>query len=351
MFAFKKNINYSILPCFAFPVLGIFWPAYLVALIHVTLQPIKNFLKSEYKCIVPVCIFIFFKFIQSPTFNTFLFFKTFIGFYFFYFYFRYFNRANLEKIIIAFTSFYIFIEWVYKIAINKEQFARRVWAIAYPRPVGLAENATIMSTILIVYLLIFSKKLDIKWSRYLVFDVLVSCSGMGFVGLIYFYFRTRIKWILNNKLKTIIIFSSLISFYFVMFNYVLPEVYSGNPLYKISPQYIFFLITNKIELVFKSTSKLSNASLLMFGFPWNGKFQYVGSDFGWLDIFLMSGLVGLGINIFLINKLIQNSWIKFFLILSIFHYGAIWWPAGQIFLGYAFGHKEEADHQLDKILS
>jgi len=326
------------------PAMGFFWPAYLISLIHTLLKFNLDFLKKEKINISILIIFIILKIIQAPTISTLLFTKTFLGFYFFYYYFKYFNKTEFDKILISFVISYSIIEFFFKVITHSNEFARRWWAIAYPRPLGIGENATVTSVILISFFLCLKKDMRTKlWNRLFTIALIISGSGVGYFGLIYIFIERNLSEIKKIKLKLLIITFFILIFYSIFFHYMGPIIYKGNPLYKISPKYISFLFSYKSGQLMDIFTSMPDKVNLLIGYDWGGSFAHVGDDFGWRDIFLMSGLIGIALNLFLLTRFVKIKQLKFFLIISLFHYGSIWWPAGQIFLGYIIGsrHREE----------
>lgn len=338
LYKIKQNINYIILPCFAFPVLfGFFWPAYLIALAHSLFKINLEFFKKEKKSIIIMTSFFLLKFLQAPSLETIVFLKTFAGLGFFYFYFCYFNKINLDKILIASMAIYLPLEFLYKNRNHLNEFRNIFWLNHYPRPLGLAENTTVMTIILIIFLLILGKYLSKKWNVVLIFSVLFCMSGMGYLGLIYAFLVSKIEYFNENRKKALTTIFILGLIYIIFYVFMQKYIKIGGPLDRISPRYILFLLDMKYKLIVNSFSEFPDYLSVLIGLPWNGKVVHSGSDFGWGEIIFMSGISGVILNLLLINNWIKNKEVKLFLLLSIFHYNALWFPGGQIFLGYILG--------------
>lgn len=329
--------DYFILPCFALPLLGFFWPAYILAGVHSLFKIQWADIIQEKTLFILLVSFFMIKFFQDSSLATIFFFKTFIGLYFFIFYFSYINKKSFEKILIASMTFYIIGEFFYKLYIQKYIFGRYFWRLAYPRPMGFGENASITTAILVVFLLFFSRKLVRKWIVLLVTTIIISGSGVGYFGLIYYYFSSKWEWIKKNPILSGIGLCIVLTFYSTFYILMGDNISTSNFLYKISPFYIIFLIKIKYLLLLNHVDlSLLKWDEILFGIQWSN-LHYSGSDCGWYEIFLMSGVLGILINLFLIINYFKDKRISMFILISLFHYSVIWWPAGQIFLGFIAG--------------
>ncbi|MEA9356637.1 hypothetical protein SHI21_10495 [Bacteriovorax sp. PP10] len=340
--------DYFILPCFALPLLGFFWPAYILAGLHSLFKVHWNDIIQEKVLFISLVSFCIIKFLQDSSLATILFFKTFVGLYFFIFYFSYINKKSFEKILIALMTSYIIGEFFYRLYIQKYIFGRYFWRLAYPRPLGFGENASITTAILVVFLLFFSRSLIKKWIILLVTTIIISGSGVGYFGLIYYYFSSKWKCIKKNPKSAGIGLCIVLSLYSAFYILMGDNISTSNFLYKISPFYIIFLIKIKYLLLLNHVDlNLLKWDEILFGIRWSNS-HYSGSDCGWYEVFLMSGVVGVIINFFLIINYFKDKRISIFILISLFHYSVIWWPAGQIFLGFIAGlnkrSKESEDH-------
>jgi hypothetical protein len=331
-----KNSDYIILPCFLFPVLfGVFWPAYLIALGHILFRFNLEFFKKEKFSVILMGIYFALKLLQWPSLETVIFLKTFAGFGFFYFYFCYFNKTNLDKILISACAIYLPMEFLIR---NIDHFQNWRILLLYPRPVGFAENSTIMAIILIVFLLTLKNRQGKKWNTFLVVSVLFCLSGMGYVGLIYTYVVSKLRLLFKDLKKSFLILIVLGIAYFVFYAFMQKYIKVGDPLDKLSPRYLMLLLNMKYGVIAGSFAEFQDKLSILIGLPWRGEILHSGTDFGWAEIFFMTGLTGILLYLILINDWIKDISIKVFLILTIFHYNALWMPAGQIFLGYILGH-------------
>lgn len=345
----------SLLLLFFMPLTGVFWPAYVYIAIHSVFHLSLQDLKKERWLVGLFALFLFVKTIQLPAFNNFLFLKNFAGMYLFYYYFRYINKTNITKWLISSTVLCIGLNFILNASSNYsitmfhsiDKLNKYLFHSAYVRPIALGQNATIMSVVILSYLMANPKEAyNILKKKYLYLTTVVIGSGVGLVGLIFHSFMK-----MKKSSKHLLILGCFITAYFGLYYFSGIYIYTGNIFYKISPDYISRLLNDKYIVTSNTLFQMSPLELFI------GKslieIAPTGADFGWLSVITTGGILGIFITIFLFSKLFKyNKEILFLLILSSFHYQTTWWSMGQIFLGYLaarlFIEKENPDTPRDQ---
>lgn len=182
----------------------------------------------------------------------------------------------------------------------------------YQRPYSFGGSASVTSVILVAFLAVSR----LGWrGKLLVFSAISACmSGSGFIVLIiYFIARTpRIGYLLIVPV-------------------IIGGIYSAN-IYKISPDYIFFLLDFKFAQISDSYS----SAFLFIGEPLQASEGNAGGDFAVLNFLQYNGLIGLlFVLVFFLLKINKINWLSVVILLvGTFHYGVIFFFPGQLTLGY-----------------
>lgn len=327
----------AVLTLFFLSLFSVFWPAYLFILVHSFFNFKFENLKQEKWIIGLFALFLVAKSIQFPSLNNILFFKNFAGMYCFYYYFRYVNKASMTKWLINLTILCVGVDFLIKICDKFTivmfhslfNFQKYLFNSAYVRPTALGQNATVMSVVILCYIMANPKgSLSRIQQTLLKTTTVIIGSGVGFIGLL---FHTFLK--MERRSKQVLFLGALSLIYIYIYCFAYTNMYSGSFFYKISPQYILQLLTAKYA-IFADSVKQMNLVEILIGHPLT-KIDYVGADFGWRSVILTGGLLSVIINVVLYARLFKhNREIIFLLLLAGFHYLTPWWSMGQIFLGY-----------------
>ena len=187
----------------------------------------------------------------------------------------------------------------------------------YQRPYSFGGSASVTSVILVAFLAVSR----LGWrGKSLVISAISACmSGSGFIAvIIYFLARTP-------RIGYLLIVPAIIG-----------VVYSAD-IYKISPDYLFYLLDFKIGQI---TDNYSSAFLFL-GEPLQASEGSAGGDFAALTFLQYNGLVGLFLFFtFFVLNINKLNWLPILILLvGALHYGVIFFFPGQLALGYILNIK------------
>lgn len=187
----------------------------------------------------------------------------------------------------------------------------------YQRPYSFGGSASVTSVILVTLLSI--SKVG-RLGRWATIAAITSCmSGSGFFALFIYLFASI------RPLLIVIFFPLLIGI-----------VFSGE-FYKISVDYIGYLLQFKID---QFSTQIPVDSILL-GIPLDGELNRIGGDFALLSFVTLNGLVGLFFLLLVVflnlNK--ENRLAAFILLTGTVHYGVIFFLPGQLMFGYVLSLK------------
>jgi hypothetical protein len=216
----------------------------------------------------------------------------------------------------------------------------------YMRPYGIGTNASVTTTILICLMLIRDKVQIVKRrvSRVAtllgIIAIIFSASGTGYVLLLLYYLFKKLNYlrVVLISMLTFLLYISLI--YMDAFT-----GQSGISIGKISPDYISRLVKVKsLDYLERYSSKQFTLHEQLLGKNWlEHQPLPLGGDFGIINMLVYGGIITVAFYIlfvlFKINK--YNFAPIVILIVSAFHYSAIFSLAGQIIFAFclALGEK------------
>ena len=201
----------------------------------------------------------------------------------------------------------------------------------YKRPAGFGGNASVTSVILVSLFAISSLKRGTAF--WVVVAIVASMSGSGFIAL-FIYFLAIAPPVLA-----------------VPFLLGMAGIIINGLIYKVSPDYISYLLDYKVQ---QMQSEISFDSLLL-GVPLKGALGGVkaemGGDFAFLSFISLNGMVGLALLIFfLISRTNARNWLPVFIMfVATLHYGAIYYFPGQLVLGYLLNMKRDQATELGRV--
>ncbi len=208
----------------------------------------------------------------------------------------------------------------------------------YQRPYGIGSSASVTSVLIVVTLCLARlQKQYFKPSlltEFVAFVAILSFfSGAGFVSYGVYILSRFLKSAFTFFLNPVSIFIGLLVF--------LPELFMDvSILTKFSGSYLSYLLQFKeaqLQFVMETLERSPDFHDLYFGFLKGGEGTY-GGDFGWVDLFSSTGLVGFFLFLWFFFKKINsvNAVPLFVFFLASFHYSAAISGVGQILLGLCF---------------
>lgn len=265
------------------------------------------------------------------------------------------NRIN-NNLLLLFILLIISIAVEYLI-INYHLLPREYWfnvahadgSLLHPqtegqmRPYGIGKNATMTATlvtVLYVHLMteinsryINSFKAKIILTLLFIATIVLLRSGLGF-----FISMLAIFFVVANSLKKKIIYSFVFFIVFVVVFYIIES--NLDDFSRFSLSYVDYLIGFKANQIFV-TLLLENYGAIEFLFGATNQTGF-SNDIGWIPFFYNTGVYGLLLYAFIITKSINryNSKSLFILLLSAWHYPAIFSIPGQILFAYLLSKRK-----------
>ncbi|MCT7958203.1 hypothetical protein NG795_23375 [Laspinema sp. D3] len=220
----------------------------------------------------------------------------------------------------------------------------------YQRPYGFCGQPSVTSSVLVSLMSLQEDNIKIKhknnkFAEILpVIAVLLCVSGVGYLALCILFMLRKFK----NFSLFITVTPALLGSYFVVASFF-EQLGTHIPITKISPWYILFLWDFKFNQFFESYNLSDGIYRIWFGQIFTTKeTTQIGGDFGWINFFSVSGILGLLIIIITIvmhlNK--RNYKTIIILVVTTFHYATIFHIVGQAVFAYALCLKSKPKQAL-----
>jgi len=351
------KLEYIVTLLFFLPYLGTGIPAYIFALLYVSFNLGKlRFKWIDIFILSAVITWFCMKLMQSQLQATVILLRYYFGFYIFYLFFNSVNiKLNFGKLLLLISACVIAEAFLVNTIISPEilpnypavtengaKYETRILGF-YQRPYSIGTNASITSTIIIV-LMFYIKAMGIKLNKLTKLAasgaIILLGSGVGY--MLFFLYYLFLLRPFKNVIRSVISVSFVLLLYFLIF---VSDIGATEGLEKISSMYLEFLYdfkTGQMEDVRYALHHAANGVLIGQQFHEPSEL-IIWSDFAWNDMYYCTGLLGIGLLVFiLLIKFNRYNWVPFLIfIIGAIHYGAIFSLPGQLLLGYFFSLKGE----------
>jgi hypothetical protein len=213
----------------------------------------------------------------------------------------------------------------------------------YQRPYSIGTNASITSTIIIV-LMFYTRAMGIELNRItkVVATTAIILLGSGVGYMLFLLYNLFLLQPFKNVIRSVISVSFVLLLYFLIF---IADIGATEGLEKISSVYLEFLYELKAGQMEDVRYALHHAAKgVLIGQQFHEPSELIiWSDFAWNDMYYCTGLLGVGLLVFiLLIKFNRYNWVPFLIfIIGAIHYGAIFSLPGQLLLGYFFSLRGE----------